>query len=73
VEYEAGGASYKESHSVCGSAGRVSVGDTVAIFCNPDNPSEARYRSDFNGLAQSVAMITMGALTAFIGILLLYR
>jgi hypothetical protein len=68
LEYEVDGKKYSESHSVYGAAGQVSIGANIAIFCNPDNPSEARYRRDPSGFIGAVITIVMGAIAVFVGI-----
>ena len=45
LEYEVGGKTYKQAHSVHGSAPRVNAGSSIRILCNPENPSEARYQT----------------------------
>jgi hypothetical protein len=71
LEYKVGDKTYRESHSIYGSSpGRVGIGTSIAIFCNPDNPSEARYSSDSDGLTVSIGAIVLGVAAVFIGIFL---
>ena len=68
LEYEAGGRTYRRAHSAKGPEARFTVGASVEIFCNPDNPSEARYPADAGGSTAPLAAIVLGGAAVLMGI-----
>ena len=68
LEYEACGKTYIRLHFASGTASRFTAGASVEIFCNPDNPSEARYPADAGGLTAPLAAIVLGGAAVLMGI-----
>ena len=68
LEYEIDGKAYRKPFTAGESAERVNEGETLKVYCNPDNPSEACCRNDVIGLTLPISAIVMGGGIALIGI-----